>query len=189
MRILRTKDQVVLTASAAEAGGLGRILHTLIDLYRIPPDELDAKASDVWYSTRGCATAKMSAEETREWIHHLQEFRGARLQVLERCEAHLRTMRPDRVARLSLSLAEASELITALNDHRLAQAAQHDIGEAEMSWALEKWLRLRPEQHQALAEIHLLAQMIEQLVRSVAPEAADWPNATEWRPGQSPEEG
>ena len=127
----------------------------------------------------------MSAEETREWLHHLQEFRGARVRVLERCETFLRAARPDRGTRLALSLADASELITALNDHRLAQAAQHDISEAEMSWALEKWLRLRPEQHQALAEIHLLAQMIEQLVRSVSPEAADWPNATDWRPGEA----
>ena len=189
MRILRTKDQVVLMASAAEARWVGHILRTLIDRYRIPPDELDVKTAGVWYSTRGCTAATMSAEETREWIQHLQEFKGARLQVLERCEAHLRTVPPDRVARLSLSLAEASELIIALNDHRLAQAAQHNIGETEMTCELKNWHRLRPEQHQALAEIHLLAQMIEQLVRSVAPEAADWPNATDWRPGQSPEEG
>jgi hypothetical protein len=55
-----------------------------------------------------------------------------------------------------------------------------------MSWDVEEWLRLRPSQHQALAEIHLLAQLIEQILRCVSPDAADWPSATDWRPGSSP---
>ncbi|MBN2505928.1 MAG: DUF2017 family protein [Verrucomicrobia bacterium] len=177
MRLLCSPKNAVLSASPTEARWFARILRALIDHYRIPPDELDAQTANAWYSTRGCATARMSANDTREWLQNLRQFRSARLPLLERCESRLRSPQPGRSASLPLTRAEASELVTALNDHRLALAAQHDIGETEMGSSLEQWLDLPRPKHQALADIHLLAHLVEQLLHCIAPEAADWPRA------------
>jgi hypothetical protein len=128
----------------------------------------------VWYSTRGCATANLSAEETREWIEHLRQFRGARLALLEACQQQLATPR-ERRYELRITAAQVPDLMAALNDHRLWLAARHDIGQAEMDARAEaQFAALAPERQAALMEIDLLAYFIEVLLRAAAPDAARW---------------
>lgn len=184
MRITRSQKSIHLTLGAAEGRFLGRVLKQLAATYSQPPDELDPPTANAWYSTRGCATARMSKPEIRDWVRQLHAFKGARRKFLERCLLHLPPHKEPPL-RITCTLAEATELLAAFNDHRLWLAARHGMGEEEMSQrSLEQWMRLRPEQVQALSEIHLLAQIIEELLRLLAPDAASWPDATDWIPGE-----
>jgi hypothetical protein len=59
--------------------------------------------------------------------------------------------------------------MTAINDYRLMTAARHHIGEAEMSIELMQSLaRLSPERQRALAEISLLAWVIEATLQALS---------------------
>jgi len=174
MRIARKDSQLTLALNPFEARLLRRVLRALIENYQIQPDQIDSKAAQAWYSRRGCLAAKMSAEETREWLEHLHSFRSARLGLLERVVAQL-AGRKEGDRPLRLPLEEAPDLMAALNDHRLFLAARHDIGQAEMDLrTLEDFETLKPPRRLALLEIHLLAQIVEHLLHYISPEAAGW---------------
>src|SRR5260370_39756715 len=79
MRAARQNERITLSFGAFESQVLLRIISTLIRNYRIKPAELGPKEAAVWYSTRGCESAKMSAEEQRDWLEQLQGFRSAKL--------------------------------------------------------------------------------------------------------------
>jgi hypothetical protein len=181
MRLQRENESLVFSLSPAERWLLARVLRELIEKYRLKPDELDAATMAVWYSSRGCATAGMSAEETKEWLEHLHAFKkGASLQRLEEWSAQLdagsvngndqsTSLCPIPLTdphSLRLSTEHAPAFVTALNDYRLAAAARHDIGQAEMD-AHSPWqlARLPPSRQQAVLEIHFLAWMIEETLR------------------------
>src|SRR5258708_20047233 len=74
------------------------------------------KEAAVWYSTRGCESAKMSAEETRDWLEQLHGLRSANLARLEDWAKQL-TAPKENHFELCLPLAEADKPITLLNDH------------------------------------------------------------------------
>ena len=174
MKADRDKDHVRLTFNLLEARVLRHIFESLIANYSLPPDQLDAKAASVWYSTRGCQTAGMTAEETRDWLEQLHGFRSAHLALLQEGARQLGRRTGDHVE-LRVSLPDAATLVGVLNDHRLLVAARNDIGQREMDLSARSAAKeLAAAQQTALFEIHLLAWMIEELLRLIAPEAAGW---------------
>ena len=83
MHLGKEKNFIMLTFDSTESRAMKRILASVSRNYKIAPAELDAKSAAAWYSTRGCETAKMSAEDTHEWIEELRQQRSARIQHLE----------------------------------------------------------------------------------------------------------
>ena len=164
MRVRRQTDGVVLTLNLFESRVLLRALRLLIDSYRLRPDEVDPKIGSAWYSTRGCASASMSAEETRDWLAHLHALRGARLNHLERWAGLLAATKLEQYD-LPIGPGEEDVFLTALNDYRLMLAARHEIGEAEMErHRLEELEHLPAAQRSALFEIHFLALILEEVL-------------------------
>jgi hypothetical protein len=186
VRLKREKDSLVFSLIHPERLLLTRVLRELIELYRLKPDELDAPTASAWYSTRGCATAGLSAEETREWLENLHAFKGATLQRLEEWATQLSPRRPGQneqrgaadsalpvphsalpdKSTLRIKTDHAPAFLTAINDYRLSVAARHQIGQPEMDthmpWQLVK---LPANQQQAVLEIHVLAWIMEETLR------------------------
>jgi hypothetical protein len=186
VRLKREKDSLVFSLNSPERFLLTRVLRELIEKYRLKPSELDAPTASAWYSPRGCATAGLSAEETREWLENLHAFKGATLQRLEGWVAQLSARRatqnvepgaPDSAflvphsalpekATLRIKTDHFPVFVTAINDYRLATAARHHIGQPEMDahmpWQL---IKLPANQQQAVLEIHVLAWIIEETLR------------------------
>lgn len=164
MRARRQNDGVVLTLNLFESRVLLRALRGLIEGYRLKPDDVDPKTASAWYSTRGCASASMSGEETRDWVAHLHTLRGARLAHLERWAGLLSASSLEEYE-LSIEPGQEDVFLTSLNDYRLMLAARHDIGEAEMDrHRLEDLEPLPAAQRTALFEIHFHAVILEEVL-------------------------
>ncbi len=176
MHVAREGQQLVLTLSSLESAVLRHVLTELIRAYDTPPEQLDPKLAAAWYSRRGCETARMSADEVREWLQALHQFKSAALQQLRQWREALSTPTTKRgQARLPIPLTDAQVFMRALNDQRLALAARHNVGEAEMQIHTAADLAaLDEDRQQAVFEIHLLAWIIEEILRLSAPEAANW---------------
>jgi len=161
----RQADQIVFAFSTLERKVLERSIAALLQNYKVRPEEADQKITAVWYSARGCQRARMSADETAEWLKQLHLVRTGRMEVLEVCLKQFTAQsQPPWALRIPVSRAEA--LLTALNDHRLLLAARHDIGEAQMSVRTFAALtKLPPDQQTALCEIEFLAYMVEELIQ------------------------
>jgi len=181
MRLQREKEFLVFTLSFPERLLLARVLQELAGKYRLKPEELDARTAAAWYSSRGCSTAGMSAEETKEWLEHLHVFKKSTcLQRLEEWASQLGERETGNAERgaadsalpkqstLRIPMDHAPAFVTAINDYRLAVAARHDIGQAEMDahspWQLARLPALR---QQAVLEIHFLAWIIEETLRAL----------------------
>jgi hypothetical protein len=171
MRVVREEQTLILSVNFVESRVLLGVLRALVSAYRLKPADLDSKARAVWYSTRGCETVKMSADETAEWLAALHECKGARLERLEQWAAQL-SAGTAHGHRIRLGCSDAPAFMTAINDYRLLAAARHDIGQAEMDG---KWLdpagTLSPERQQALIEIEFLAWMIEMILHGLSENA------------------
>jgi hypothetical protein len=167
MRLQRENGTLLLNLNAAEARLMRRIFRQLADHYRPPPAELDPKTNAALYSTRGCASAKMSDEETREWIGQLHALKSVRLAKLEDWSRQLATDSSGGFS-LRVTVDDAPAFISSINDHRLLAAARHEIGQAEMDvrwpWQMDKLPVARQE---ALLEIHFLAWVIEEALRAM----------------------
>jgi|SRR5882672_6324822 len=179
MRLQRENESLVFTLNFPERLLLAHALRELAVKYRLKPDELDGRTAAAWYSRRGCASAGMSDEETKEWLEHLHAFKKSTcLQRLEEWAAQLGehgtegaehgavdSERPGQ-SMLRIPTDHAASFMTAINDYRLAAAARHDIGQAEMDahspWQLAK---LPPQRQKAVLEIHFLAGVIEETLR------------------------
>lgn len=186
MRLKRENESLVFTLSLPEHLLLAHTLRELIGKYQLKPQELDAPTATAWYSRRGCAAAGMSDEETKEWLEHLHAFKKSTcLQRLEEWAAQLSAQGsggegekgrkgagkitpaplPEQ-STLRIPTDHAAGFVTAINDYRLAAAARHDIGQAEMDahspWQLAK---LPPLRRKAVLEIHFLAWIIEETLR------------------------
>jgi hypothetical protein len=174
MHAVRHNDLLTLTFSFVENRILGRVFASIIRNYKIKPGQLDPELTSVWYSIRGCQSAGMSVEETGEWLETLHGYKSANLQLLERWNKQLARNKGGQ-SRLEIKLDEAICLMTVLNDHRLLTAAKHNINQAEMEMhSLAAIDKLRPRQQGALYQIHFLAWIIEELLRLVSPDAANW---------------
>lgn len=184
MRLQRENESLVFILSLPERLLLAHVLRELAGKYRLKPDQLDARIAATWYSRRGCATAGMTDEETKEWLEHLHAFKKSTcLQRLEEWAVQLGALDMGSVdgkdnstsscpipltdrSSLRIPMDHAAGFVTAINDYRLAAAARHDIGQAEMDshspWQLAK---LPPPRQQAVLEIHFLAWIIEETLR------------------------
>ncbi len=176
MNATRKHSRLILTFGFFENQVLKRIFHSIIQNYQVKPDELDSRVAEAWYSTRGCRTAKMSAEETREWLENLHAYKSGTLALLEDWLRQLARHKAKAGRyQLKLKLTDAPSLLTVLNDHRLFAAATHNIGQDEMDMhSLIELQELAPDQQAALYEIHFLAWLMEEILRLSAPEAAAW---------------
>jgi hypothetical protein len=165
MRVKRENDTLLLNLNALEVRVFLRVLRLLADHYRLAPGDLAESAASAWYSTRGCASAGMSGEETKEWLAHLHAFKSARLEKIEDWAAQL-AQTGNGPARILVSLDDAPAFIAAINDHRLLMAAHHHIGQEEMdARSVVQLLKLPSATQEALMEIHFLAWMIEETLR------------------------
>src|SRR5438034_5427389 len=96
MMARREKERIDFIFSTLECNIIERVLTAIIKNYQVPPDELDEKSAAVWYSTRGCQAARMSAEETADWIRQLHAVRSSRLELLQKWLAAVRARAPGR---------------------------------------------------------------------------------------------
>jgi hypothetical protein len=172
MHAVRHHDLLTLTFTFLESRILGRVFVSIVRNYKMKPGQLDPKLAAVWYSTRGCQVAGMSAEQTREWLETLYGYKSANLQLLERWNKQFARKGH---SKLEIQLDEAICLMSVLNDHRLLMAAKHNINQAEMDMhSLAAIGNLKPRQQAALYQIHFLAWIMEELLRLVSPDAASW---------------
>lgn len=175
MRAARRNNELVLQFGALEKEILLQTVAAILENYKLKPADLDPRTAAVWYSTRGCKSAGMSEDETREWVETLYDFKGANARLLERCCAQIKEIEPGQFE-LAVKLADAATLVTVINDHRLHLAAIHEIGQADMD--MRGWMdeeeQLPTEKQSALVQIELLGWLIEVILRLTTPEAASW---------------
>lgn len=165
MIVHRKQGAVEFRFSLLEKMLLERALTTVAQNYKINPAELDEHAAAVWYSPAGCRSARMSAEETADWLKQLQSLRMGRVAVLEECLRQLNAKEQSPI-KMEIGREQADNLMTAINDHRLLVAAHHNIGEAEMNMrTLASISKLPPSQQTALFEIEFLAYLIDELLQ------------------------
>lgn len=167
MRLQRENDILHFWLSTLESRVLAQVFQRLIERYRLKPGDVDTKTASAWYSTRGCVSAQLSEQETRDWLDQIQALKSASLEKLETWAGQLESS----PSCLRVHVNDASAFITAVNDHRLAEAALNDIGQAEMDVQSPLQLvRLPSRQQAALLEIHLLAWIMEETLRALQ----DW---------------
>lgn len=164
MRLKREKETLHFSFNTLESQLLVRVFDQLAGRYSLKPGEIDPKTAAAWYSTRGCAVARLSEQETRDWLDQLHALKSANLQRLEKWTNELKSS----PSRLRVRIDEASAFITSVNDHRLAAAAFHDIGQDQMDiQSPQQLVKLPASQQEALFEIHLLAWIMEETLRAM----------------------
>jgi len=174
MYAAKRKGRLTLTIEAGERRQVRCILESIIRNYETPPEALPEPVAQVWYSTAGCRSARMSREQTAEWINELRAIRKSRLRLLQRCARQLQSTGKGS-SELRMSMDQAAALMTSLNDHRLFLSAQHELGEAEMSLPFfASAAALTPARRKALFEVSALAYVIEVLLSVIDPEAVSW---------------
>jgi len=174
MHAAKRKGWVTLELEPGEWRQFRRILEAIIRNYQTPPEALPASVARVWYSTAGCRSARMSEEQTGDWLDELRKIRNSRLRLLQRCVREMQS-KDKGSSELRMSPDEAALFMMSLNDHRLFLAAQHEIGEAEMDRPFfASAASLTPPRRKALLEISALAVVIEMLLSVVDPEAVNW---------------
>lgn len=167
MRVKRDNDAVLFSFNALEGRVLLQVFQHLAAMYRFKPENLDSEISHAWYSTHGCESARATPEETREWVEHLHAFKTARLSSIEEWSRQLAPAAGKRL-QIRVPLDDAPAFVATINDHRLMAAAQHNVGEEEMSFRTPMELSALPEERQqALLEIHFLAWIIEETLREI----------------------
>jgi len=175
MKALRENDQIVLRLAPSEAQFLRRIFAGIIRQYLLKPDEVHPSVADVWYSKRGCVSAGLNEEQTREWIENLHHLKSANVAALRRWRRSIAS-RDETVVTLALGDEDSQALLTVLNDHRLMCAARHNIGEEEMDIrTIAQVEKLRPRQRAALMDVMFLGAIIETLLALLPGGYGDWP--------------
>ena len=175
MQATMNRRRLALVFDALEGRILREILGKIVANYQLNPEQLDAKAASAWYSTRGCERAKMSAEETREWLQNLHQYKSGNVAQLLRWCRRLAPAKAEGQVRLSMTVEQASIFLTALNDHRLFLAAWHDIGQDEMDATPAVFLtKLQVAQQVALSEIHFLGWIIQKILEFLPGNPGGW---------------
>lgn len=175
MKASRENDQTLLRFAPMEADFMRRVFASIIRQYQLKPEEVHPRVAQVWYSTRGCQSAQLSEEQTREWVENLHSLKTANLSALKRWR---RTLAPQskHVAELAFSDEDAYALVTVLNDHRLMCAARHEIGEEEMNIrTLPQMEELSPRRRTALFDVIALGTIIEAVLALLPGGYGDWP--------------
>jgi hypothetical protein len=174
MEASRDQDGLCVAFTLAEGRLLLRVLESVRANYQVKPAALDAKAASVWYSTRGCQAAGMTPAETRDWMENLFQYRSENVGAITGWIKQLSRKGQHR-HQLLLPWEEAPQFLTVLNDHRLLQAARHDLGEQELRLGVLGALKkLSPMRQAALWEVELLGYVIELILVSLPNSGADW---------------
>lgn len=167
MHARRIGEKLHLHLSSFETHFLHRVLAVILENYKAAPSDLDVSTADAWYSTRGCRSAKMSANEIQEWLAALHQIKSGSLRHLELWIATLAKPQPSG-HRLSIDLRDIDVLLRVINDYRLMTAARHQLDETEMSLAADRENPdLPPARRAALLEIDLLALLLEQILAAL----------------------
>ena len=162
MRVQRENDTLHVLLGPVENRLLANVFDRLAERYRLKPGDVDPMTASAWYSTRGCRSANLSDQETRDWLDQIHALKSANLERLETWVKQLKTS----PSNLRIQVKDAPAFIATVNDHRLAAAARHDIGQAEMDiQSPSQMVELPPHQQEALLEIHLLAWLMEETLR------------------------
>lgn len=168
MRLKREHDILRFTFKPVEVHLLREVFRQLAESYRLKPDEMDPRTAEAWYSQRGCLSAKMSEDETSEWLAHLHALKGENLQRLESWSKQIGESSVTPTAQLNIKTDDCPAFMTIINDHRLMTAARHSIGQQEMNIQSPAELaRLSAEGQMAMLEIHFLAQILEETLRAL----------------------
>ena len=176
MRAAKTGELLTLSFSFFESRLLQGAIREVVVNYKAKPEDLAPKAASAWYSTRGCKGAKMSAEESKEWVETLHQYKSANVEQLTRWSRALDLPKAGE-RQIQLKLEEAPILMTALNDHRLWLAASHDIGQKEMDMRSPADLaRLPSAQQSAVYMIEFLAWILEEILHFLPGKPGDWGN-------------
>lgn len=175
MKAARDNNHIVLCFGPEEAQFMRRVFASIIRQYQVKPEEVHPRVAEVLYSTRGCRSAGLNEEQTREWIENLHTLKMANLMALRRWRRRL-TAKSDDVIELRLPDDEAQTLVTVLNDHRLISAARYNIGEDEMDIrTLTQIESLGARQRAALLDVMLLGGVIETVLALLPGGYGDWP--------------
>ena len=163
MRVKRETGAIVIAFNALEGRFIAQILARIADTYRTKPDHLAGQAGDLLYTAKGCAEGT-SPEEVRDWRDQLHGLKLARLTLIEDWLARLNDGGVLRT-RLTVKPGDAHDFVGTINDHRLLTAAEHGIGEEEMTLRNPDQMdALPPARQSALLEIHFLAWIIEEVL-------------------------
>ncbi len=159
MQVVAHPDGIELMLFEPEAALLESVLTEIGDAYNRPPESLSPTIRNLWFPGEGLRASEMNEEDVEVWNQTLAEFRSHNGQM---CEAWLKRL--DRAAgteprRVTLPYEDADSFINVINDYRLLQAAEHEVGEEEMEKPLEKIED--PECQGALLEIHFLGWLLE----------------------------
>ena len=166
MRVKRESEFVVLTFNLLEARFFDQILDRIAATYRAKPGTLSGPTEEVLYSTKGYA-AETTLEEAGEWAEHLRGFKSSRLTLIDDWSSQLKSGGALSV-HLKVKTDDAPAFIGAVNDHRLIAAAEHEIGEDEMSLRDPSEMASLPDERQgALMEIHFLAWIMEEVLHAL----------------------
>jgi len=174
MYLARDKDGLELTFAGPERRPFREMLQAIARHYSIAPSKLPRRIGEIWYSSRGCDSARMTPEERREWLQELQRIRLSRGAILKRCIRDL-SVRRSGPCSVRLQPEEVGILMVALNDHRLYLAARNDIGQEEMDLPFfMPPTALTPARRRALRKVHMLGILVESFLHVLDPEAANW---------------
>jgi hypothetical protein len=169
MHAHRDKASVHLSLGSFESKVLRQILMLIRNEYLKKPSELDREIAAAWYNAHGAT--HMSAEEQADWLQQMHELKSARVELMDKWIKALEPGAPELPVELTLPLAAAPDFLTVINDHRLLTAARNEIGQAEMDVrTMAEFSSLPPIQQTALAEIHFLAVIMENLLYLLASE-------------------
>jgi hypothetical protein len=175
MKAGRENDQIILRLGPEEAQFMRRIFANIIRQYQLKPEEVHPRVAGVLYSTRGCRSAGLNEEQTREWIENLHSLKTANLVALRQWRRQL-AGKSEEVFELPLNDEHAQTLVTVLNDHRLMCAARYNIGEEEMDIrTLTQMENMGPRQRAALLDVMLLGAVIETVLALLPGGYGDWP--------------
>lgn len=168
MRVKRDNDVLAITLNVLEGRFLAQMMGRIAENYRSKPGTLSEPANEVLYSTKGCA-AETTPDEIKEWAEQLHGFKAARLALIEDWLQQLQAGGSLRV-RLRVKIDEAPAFVGTVSDYRLVAAAEHQVGEEEMSLRSPmEMASLSDERQGALLEIHFLAWIIEEVLREMEP--------------------
>ena len=161
MKIASTARSIRMTLQSSEAPFIADVLVQLQKEYEVPPQELESKISEVWYSKKGHQGTGSSKEEIAEWNHSLFEFRGENARKIQDWIQLLR--RESYPVVWDVPLQEVDSLLMILNDYRLSLAARYEVAESEMEHDLTQIEDAR--KRLALLQIHLLGIMMDEILQ------------------------
>jgi hypothetical protein len=153
---------VEIVFEEAETVILNKVFRSMLERYQLDPSELEPRLHKTWYKDTTPENKSTPREEVEEYNEYLRDARQERVPNLEKWISTLESAE-DFPFHLKLSFPEADEMVTVLNDHRLAVAALNEITEYDMDQQfddIEEGLK-----KYALFEIHYLGWIMEMLMR------------------------